>query len=78
MINNKNNNNRRAEYSDSVPTFFARVALVTRFTGAGAVATVTLHSVLLDTVTLVRAARSEGPLRTSCRRREEDIETKKT
>lgn len=46
-------------------TFLAGVALVTRFTGAGAMATVTLERVLLDTRTLLRAAWAEGPLRTS-------------
>lgn len=46
-------------------TFFAGVALVTGFTDAGAVTTVTLQSVLLEALTLLRAARSEGPLRTS-------------
>ncbi len=48
----------------SVLTFLAGVALVTRFTDAGAMATVTLQRVLLDTLTLLGAAWAEGPLRT--------------
>lgn len=50
-------------------TFLAGVAVVTRFTDTGAMATVTLKSVLLDTATLLGAARSKGPLRTSWRRK---------
>lgn len=50
-------------------TFLAGVAVVTRFTDTGAMATVTLQSVLLDTATLLGAARSKGPLRTSWRRK---------
>lgn len=42
--------------------FLAGVSPVTRFTDAGAMATVTLQSVLLDTVTFLRAARSKRPL----------------
>lgn len=42
--------------------FLACVALVTRFTDTGAMATVTLQSVLLDTLTLLRAACTKCPL----------------
>lgn len=43
---------------------FAGVALVTGFTDTGTMTTVTLQSVLLEALTLLRAARSESPLRT--------------
>lgn len=42
--------------------FLAGVALVTRFTDTGAMATVTFLTVLLVTLTLLRAAGSESPL----------------
>lgn len=48
-----------------VLTFFARVTMVTRFTDTDALLTMTLQGVLLDTVTLFRAARPKSPLRTS-------------
>lgn len=51
--------------SASMLTFLARVALVTRFADTGAIATVTLQSILLDAQTLLRTAGSKGPLRTS-------------
>lgn len=50
-------------------TVFAGVALVTGFTDTGTMTTVTLQSVLLEALTLLRAARSESPLRTSWMRK---------
>lgn len=53
-----------SELCDTALTFLTGVALVARFTDAGAVSAVTLQCILLHTPTLIRAAWAKGPLRT--------------
>lgn len=52
-------------------TIIAAVAPVTGLADTGAMATVTLYSVLLDTLTLFRTAWTEHPLGTRCMNTEE-------
>lgn len=52
-------------------TVFTAVSPITGLADAGSMATVTLYSVLLDTLTLFRTAWTEHPLRTRCMNTEE-------
>lgn len=48
-------------------TFLTLFAVISRLAGAGAVPGAALQRVLLHTLTLLRAARAEGPPGTGCR-----------